>query len=241
MLEQIRLLEELQQIDARIHEHGQSAAKFPARLREMRDHLQRIENLLADERLRLAEAERLHNEQERELRVEEEQISKAKHKLQQVRNQKEYSATNKEVETLRKMANDRAEEVLKLMEAVEQLRGSVREHDGELTELRRQVAAEEKLAQEQTASIEAQLVEVRKTRDALAIRVRPDLMKRYQAVRAKRELAVVPVRNGTCAGCHMNIPPQLYNQLIRGEQLFVCPLCLRIIYYEPDPKNAAKA
>jgi hypothetical protein len=58
-------------------------------------------------------------------------------------------------------------------------------------------------------------------------------------------LAVVSVRNGTCQGCNMNIPPQLYNVLQRGQTIETCPSCHRIIYWEEimkdDPAGAAGA
>ena len=47
-----------------------------------------------------------------------------------------------------------------------------------------------------------------------------------------RGLAVVSVRGGTCQGCNMNIPPQLYNVLQRGLSIETCPSCHRLIYWE---------
>ena len=53
----------------------------------------------------------------------------------------------------------------------------------------------------------------------------------------RRGLAVVSVRNGTCQGCNMNIPPQLYNVLQRGVTVETCPSCHRIIYWEEIMKD----
>lgn len=238
MIEQIRLLEELQQIDAKVEEQNQVRAALPARLQEMREQLRRIENALAEERQRLGEAEKYHSAQERDLKLEEEQIQKAKVKLQQVRNPKEYMATTRELEQLRKMSGDREEELLKIMEALEKSRASVKQHDAELTELRKQVLEEERQAQEKAAALEMEVGGARKARDELAHRVRPDFLRRYKQIRLKRGLAVVAVRGGTCQGCNMSIPPQLLNQLIRAETLFTCPICHRLIYVEAETPSA---
>jgi predicted nucleic acid-binding Zn-ribbon protein len=48
----------------------------------------------------------------------------------------------------------------------------------------------------------------------------------------RRGLAMVPVKNGTCQGCNMNIPPQLFNTLQRGNSIEVCGNCNRIIYWD---------
>jgi predicted nucleic acid-binding Zn-ribbon protein len=43
---------------------------------------------------------------------------------------------------------------------------------------------------------------------------------------------VVAVWKEVCDGCHMSIPPQLYNELQKSNELITCPSCSRIIYWE---------
>ena len=62
--------------------------------------------------------------------------------------------------------------------------------------------------------------------------MRSDVLKKYSAIRMRRGLALVPVKNGTCQGCNMNIPPQLFNTLQRGNSIEVCGNCNRIIYWD---------
>ena len=42
-------------------------------------------------------------------------------------------------------------------------------------------------------------------------------------------LAVVEIRGGTCQGCRMHVPPQLFNQIQRNEQVILCPSCQRML------------
>jgi uncharacterized protein len=120
--------------------------------------------------------------------------------------------------------------------------------------LKEHVAAEEKAANEKTAELDAQIAEERKLREVAAARVRPDVLKKYSAIRMRRGLAMAPVKNGTCQGCNMNIPPQLFNLLQRGDSIELCGTCNRIIYWDkllenPDgqpadpaePKGGAKS
>jgi uncharacterized protein len=241
LIEDIRLLEELQQIDSRIQDLEAQRSAIPAKLRALRENLGRIETLLAEERARLAEAEKFHGEQSSELQSEEQLIAKAKQKLQQVRNTREYMATTRELEALRKIAGERQEEVLKMMEAIEQVRASVQQHGGQLTELRAEFNREEGDSQSQITALESTLAMERRRRDEVQARVRPEILKRYRQIRLKRGLAVVAVRAGTCLGCNVNIPPQLFNILLRREALQSCPNCHRIIYVEPPAAEASKA
>jgi len=63
------------------------------------------------------------------------------------------------------------------------------------------------------------------------------VLKRYASIRMRRGLAVVSVRSGTCQGCNMNIPPQLYIVIQRGQTIETCPSCHRIIYWEDLMKD----
>jgi len=238
LIEDIRLLEDLQQVDSHIQDLEAQRDAIPAKLRTLRESLSRIETLLADERARLAEAERIHGEQHTALQSEEAQIHKAKQKLQQVKNTREYMATTRELESLRKIASERQEEVLKMMVAIEQFRASVQQHGTDLAEMRAEVAREETGSQGQIATLEDALSVERKRRDEVQAHVRPEILKRYRQIRLKRGQAVVAVRGGTCLGCNVNIPPQLYNILLRREALQSCPNCHRMIYVEPSPEAA---
>ena len=58
----------------------------------------------------------------------------------------------------------------------------------------------------------------------------PAMVKRYERLREQRRgIAVVEARDGSCLGCNMSIPPQLYNNLFRGDELITCPHCHRIL------------
>ena len=46
--------------------------------------------------------------------------------------------------------------------------------------------------------------------------------------------AIVPVINGVCQGCFMSIPPQQFNDILRGDKLLNCPTCQRILYHQPE-------
>jgi hypothetical protein len=42
---------------------------------------------------------------------------------------------------------------------------------------------------------------------------------------------VVAVKDAVCQACHMDIPPQWFNQLRKFEELMICPSCHRIIFW----------
>ena len=77
---------------------------------------------------------------------------------------------------------------------------------------------------------EGQVKALEGRRSSVAEAVDPTLLRRYETIRKKKLPAIVGVVAGTCQGCNMNVPPQLYNQLRTSLGTDVCPSCNRIIY-----------
>jgi len=78
-------------------------------------------------------------------------------------------------------------------------------------------------------SIQRQRVE----RDREAALIDDVLLQRYQMIFSRRAgLAVALAKSGTCQGCRMRLPPQLYNEIQKHLQIHFCPNCQRILYYE---------
>lgn len=244
MKDQLKLLIEVQRHDARLQELDGMKKVWPQKLEALHSDLKKVEALLARERAQLEESESWRRRQESEMKDEEARVLAAKQKAGQVKNAKEMMASERELQATRKQAQDREEEVLKLVEAVEAAKKSIASHEGDLEALKKHVDEEVETSKVKIAEIEAQIAEEQKLRQVAAGRVRPDVMKKYSAIRMRRGLALVPVKNGTCQGCNMNIPPQLYNTIQRGDSIEICGTCNRIIYWDklledPDGQPAA--
>ena len=167
------------------------------------------------------------------------QVAGAKHKLSQAKNSKEYMAAQREIEQRREALTAREGEITKLNEAVDAKKKLLSDRAGDVQALRESIAKDGEAARARMGEIEGKIAELRVERDKLAAVVKPEVLKRYGAIRMRRGLAVVAVKNGTCQGCNMNIPPQLYNTLQRGVTIETCPSCSRIIYWEDIMKDPA--
>lgn len=241
MREQLKLLEDLQRHDAQLQELEALAQSLPQKLRAVELAIDEMEKLLSKERADLAETEEYKRGQEGEHKDINEQLGRAKAKLQLVKNLKESSAAQREVESTRRMVETREDEVKKLADIIEQQRQKVGEHEAKLSADRQELSEQKTNVERRIAEIKGQVAEARVERDALAKQLRPDVLKKYGTIRLRRGLAVVAVKDGTCRGCNMNIPPQLYNIIQRGTSLELCPNCNRIIYWSKllEPREPA--
>jgi predicted nucleic acid-binding Zn-ribbon protein len=58
-------------------------------------------------------------------------------------------------------------------------------------------------------------------------------------LRIDRRPAVVPMRAGYCAGCHLKVPTQLLIRLAGSYRVSPCPHCQRMLY-DPGALEAAR-
>ena len=241
MRDQLKRLEELQRFDAQIQELTNALKAIPAKLEASQSDFARVETLLQNERTQLAESQRYYAEQKSQLQSDESSATGAKHKLSLAKNSKEYVAAQREIEATRDSVQTREQEIAKLIEAVQAKEKLLAERAEELDVLRKSIDKDAEVARKKMAEIEGKMAAIKVDRDKVAGGIRPDVLKRYSAIRMRRGLAVTTVRNGTCQGCNMNVPPQLFNVLQRGDSIETCPYCHRIVYWENLMKDEPAA
>jgi hypothetical protein len=237
--EQLQRLEEVQAIDLRIRELTKTRNTIPSRIAELLEDSRAREAELAVIDARIAEIERERRMLEQNAREYHEKLQKAQAIQSEIKNQKEYEALLREIDGYRKHKNHFEEEVLRSMEILEEI-GRTRAATAEAAAQSRQAADGEVRALEaKMAEINAQIRQEEAARSELAADLPPGLLKRYDTIRERRlGLAVVRALGGVCGGCNMNLPPQLYNVIMRLRSIETCPSCHRILYYRPPEPQA---
>ena len=54
-------------------------------------------------------------------------------------------------------------------------------------------------------------------------------------------VALAEARDGICVVCHVRMRPQVFNTVLKNEQILQCDSCNRIFYYVPKPAAAPAA
>lgn len=245
MLQDLAALLELQKLDLDNLELRKTLQGIPESIEETRRNVAHIGEILEKERQRVADAEAWRRERERDVEIQNELLGKSKAKLQAARNEKENKAAQREIDTIRHTIQDREKEVLQVMEALEQYRVAIEDHSREFAELEVHLKAVEDEGRVKMAEVERKIGETGAKRTELASHVSAPLLRQYERLHKRIGVAVVEAADGKCTGCHMNLPPQQYNELMRGDKLFTCPACVRILVYkrpiEPGPDASVGA
>lgn len=70
----------------------------------------------------------------------------------------------------------------------------------------------------------------------------PDIQGLVGRMQKRDALIIVPMSNGTCTGCGMKLPTSHVQQVRVSNDLQVCPVCTRILYYQDVlPRNIARS
>jgi hypothetical protein len=157
--------------------------------------------------------------------------ARAESRLPQIKTQREYLAALKEVDTAKKQLKELNDQLAVKERELEALHADKAEKDAELAAVSEQTVARQTEIAASAAGLDAGLAEQDRQRQELSGRLPMALRKRYEMLLERRNgLAVVEARNGACLGCHMHLPPQLFNRLYVAEEVQNCPHCNRLLY-----------
>jgi predicted nucleic acid-binding Zn-ribbon protein len=211
------------------------------RLRKVLDHMNRE---LDDKRGKLTEAEKWQTTKAAELEAERDKLNKAKGKLSGVTRSREYVAVNKELDTIRKNIATREDEVANLIKAVGEFREAIDGQEAKFGDLRKEAQLEERANVEQLTAMDAKIAEVDQRRAAISSGLDKAVVDRYHKIgKARDGRAVVPVKDGSCGGCHMLLQPRFVEMVLRGSSIVMCPHCSRYLYADKviDPNGQVAA
>ncbi len=238
--EQLRLLQQLQDIDTKTKEIRQTIEQVPARLAPAKNDLEKLEGMLVLERQQLADTESWRAEQEDIVKREEEALKNAKAKLQEAKNARDFSAASREIDNKKRSIHDREQEILKVYEALEVGRAKLETHEEDVAKLRTHVESEEAKFADTLKELEEQAVTISAGRADVEGAIEKSLLKRYKIVMQRRGNVVVPVKDGVCQGCHMSLAPQLAIQVARAESIQSCRQCNRLLFVPEPPAEESE-
>lgn len=230
---QLVSLKKLQELDLKVRVQELAMEAIPKEIARLELDLSERRRLLAEKLEAAGQAELVRRDKEGKLRQDEDNIKRWEVRLREIRNPREFQALQKEIFLSRRDDSILEEEILKQMDLLEQLK---KETDG----LEAEFQAEGKKVETQVTELKARLAEAtaafrqgQEAREELMAGVDESLMARYERIRVKREgQALAEVKNAICRGCNMNIPFQLYSEVLRAREIVNCPSCQRILYAE---------
>ena len=233
--EQLKLLWELQKIDLELKGIKEEKDRYPKEIKKL-DEKQKIEKeRIQKEREKIESLEKTRRQKEGHLNTEQEKIKRAEGRMSEVKTNKEYQALLSEIDTIKEANSRIEEEILQVMDEIDELKKDFSKREKEMGSTLEKIEGERKKLQEKTAQGEKAWSERVERRELLSKQIESKLVKLYNTLKEKRQgVGVVSVKNETCQGCFLNVPPQVFIEVQKNNALVRCPHCNRILYWDGD-------
>ena len=230
-----------EQIDAliRIQEYERQANLINAKLKDIPKKIEALDlNLETSKESEssmeadLKELKKKYRAMEDEIRFNQSQEKKNQEKLRSVKTNKEYQSSLKEIEDLKKKMSALEDEMLLVLEQIDHFEVSLSDKKKEIEITHRKIDQDKNIIQRDAEEATKNLEVIKDNIENAIKAVDQELYKRYKWVQQKvGRMAIVSVEKSVCQGCHLNIPPQMYNELHREDTIKFCPHCQRMIYW----------
>lgn len=233
MKEKLVHLIELQKMESAAGRIHAKKKNLPGQVSKLDEEFKAFCDVLEAERAQMEDLRKRRREKDAQLLAGQQSLKRTRERLFEVKTNKEYQSMLKEIEIFEGKNSRMEDEVIALLDQLDHHEAALKVQE-EALEARRRRYEEEKAGLEAELSSLAEELDgyLRKSAD-LKKGIPADLLRKYEQIKgAGRGVAVVAVWKEVCDGCHMSIPPQLYNELQKTTALITCPNCNRIVYWE---------
>ncbi len=225
----------IQSIDTKFDDIRREKEETPKEIEKLKEGLDLLDSAVEQNLFTVEELKKERRKVERELEEIDLKLKKSKLRLNEVKSNKEYQAVLKEIEDLKDLTFQKEETVIKWMEEIEIQEKECADSTVRREESQKGYKSKEKAFSQRIRELDKEVQSLNEKRVQLSPNLDEDLLRRYNGLRSHlKGRVVVPVIDGVCQECHLGIPPQQYNELIKGDSLQSCPHCSRIIYWRDD-------
>lgn len=240
--EQIEILANLQNVDREIKEKSNIKQELLGDLLAREQEIQSKKQEIAWLAAAYAEKERERQEKERFLQDEGKKTMDKRMRMNRIKNAKELQALQREIDQIKQSNGDVEEDLIRVFEEMDRIKAELKSKEEEAATLQKEWQQRQEEMQAKISGIDQLVAEAVTLRKTIASQIGGELISRYELIFARRGgSAVVEVSGGICQGCYMNIPPQLWNEIIKSEKINLCPSCQRILYYKPLAQQEKEA
>ena len=223
-------LYQLQEVELEIESNEQALAQIASQLGESQAVV-RTRTKLKLEQQHLEELRRQQHSEEWEIEDLVSKLTTAEGKLYsgRIKNPKELTNLQHEVDGLRVRRDQLEDKALAIMDRVELSTTSVDTLSNELKTLEAEWHSQQQQLSTNMEQLKTTLSDLKHKRQLLSVKIDPQAIELYQELKKQRRQAVAKVEQGICRGCRISLPTTEL-QRARGDSLVQCSSCGRILF-----------
>lgn len=234
LAEQLKNLEQLQELDLRIDSIKKEQDSLPLSLKVIDEAVQKLQGQITAKKAQIADIEKMRRQAQAALDINRDRLERSNAKLEAVHKAQEFQAANKEIDQLKKLGQSLEDQNQKSLNEEKSIDTDLQSLIDQLAKLNAERQSQITAVSGKTNEFQTNLSTLMEDRTQYTKHVERRILSQYDRVRAARGgLGIVPALGGRCKGCNMVVPPQLFNEIQRGTVLHACPSCHRILYVHP--------
>jgi uncharacterized protein len=224
----------LQKLVTAAHDAERRLAEEPEREKGFAARLEAARQRVAAAKERLTDNQNARRAIEKEVAVHQGRLSKFRETAMAVKTNQEYHAVQKEIGFAQAEIKTLEDRILELMVEADDLMAFLKRAEGELASEEKSVDAERRAMADELTVLKSSLEKIALERHALVRDLNPNTLAIFELVARRRNgVAVAQAREGICTVCHVRLRPQVFNSVLRNDQIIQCDSCQRILYYVP--------
>jgi hypothetical protein len=238
--EQIASLVKLQKIEIEISVLKAKLSTVDHRIEILDNKLLDLKQTIEDQKSLIHELNQKYKTYESDVQLHLDRIKKSEAKLSAVKTNKEYQSSLKEIDDLKDMSSKNEDDMIEFLDRIEETENVLKGKVAEFSELEEEIKTEKEIIQKEAEEGQHRLGNLGADWEAVSGSIDAKMLATFNRIKAnqKNKIGIVAVKDAVCQGCHLNIPPQMYNELQRGDSLKRCPICERIIYWKDQNRRS---
>jgi uncharacterized protein len=225
---------ELQQLDSATLDAERRLADGPEREKALDARIEAARQAVTVAKERLANNLSARRAIEKDVAVHQARLSKFRDQTMAVKTNQELHAIQHQIAFAETEVKALEDKVLEGMLEADDLTAAAKRADAALIAEQKAVEQDRRaIALEQT-EMQAVVERARDERSQLVAAMNPQVLATFERVSQRRNgVAMAPARDGVCTICHVRLRPQVFNTVLKNEQILQCDHCNRILYYKP--------
>jgi uncharacterized protein len=230
----------LQRLDSDAHAAQRRLAEQPDREKALEARLHEATGVLDAAKATLAGNQAERRALERDLAAVQGRLSKFRDQIMEVKTNREYQAMQHEIGTAQDEVRAIEGKLLERMIEADDLNAAVKQAEAALASERKAVDDDRRALVAEARDLEASLVRIASERLETARTIDPSALAIFELVASRRNgVAVAEARDGICTICHVRLRPQVFNTVLKNDQIVQCDTCSRILYSLRAPGQVA--
>ncbi len=232
---QLSILIQLQDVDSEIYALKEENEAKPKEIEALKAAFEEKKKKLVELEKTLLDLQKQRKEKELELASKEENAKKLETQLYSLKTNKEYQTMLQQIEDTKTDASLTEDKILGLLEQTDNIKNEIDQENKKLKDEETVFNAQKNKIEERIREIEERLHQLDTQRKQITPNIDKKILAQYEKILFNRYgLAIVSVKDNSCLGCNMYVPPQVINLIKMYERIVTCEICNRILHINEE-------